>query len=231
LSGAPNLRRIATWIATLFAIPIAAPIATRFVTRFVTFPEPMLSNPAPRFCNQCGSAKVELRIPHGDDRERHVCADCGHIHYLNPKVIVGTLPVWQDKVLLCKRAIEPRYGFWTLPAGFMEEGETLEQGAARETLEEAHARVSIEQLYVTLSVAKISQVYLLFRARLDDLDFSSGPESLEVKLFREDEIPWEEIAFRTIEQALRHYFADRKTGAFPPHVGDIGDPGRSPHSP
>ncbi|HEX9391445.1 MAG TPA: NUDIX hydrolase [Usitatibacteraceae bacterium] len=186
----------------------------------------MLTNPAPRFCIECGSAKIEFRIPHGDDRERHVCAVCGHIHYLNPKIIVGTLPVWQDKVLLCKRAIEPRYGYWTLPAGFMEEGESLEEGAARETLEEANARVTIEQLYVTLSVPQIAQVYLLFRARLNDLDFSSGSESLEVRLFDESEIPWEQIAFRTIEETLKYFFADRKNGAFPPHIGEVRHPKR-----
>jgi ADP-ribose pyrophosphatase YjhB (NUDIX family) len=181
----------------------------------------MLSNPAPRFCMQCGSAKVELVVPHGDDRERHVCADCGFIHYLNPKIVVGTVPVWEDKVLLCKRAIEPRYGLWTLPAGFMEEGETLEEGAARETLEEANARVTIQQLYVTLSLPQISQVYVLFRATLNDLNFSSGTESLEVKLFREEEIPWDQLAFRTIEQTLRHFFADRKQNTFVAHIGEI----------
>jgi ADP-ribose pyrophosphatase YjhB (NUDIX family) len=184
----------------------------------------MLSNLAPRFCMQCGSAKVELRVPHGDDRERHVCGDCGYIHYLNPKIVVGTVPIWKEQVLLCKRAIEPRYGLWTLPAGFMEEGETLEEGALRETLEEANARVTIEQMYVTLSLPQISQVYVLFRATLDDLDFSSGSESLDVKLFDESSIPWEALAFRTIEQTLRHYFADRKQGAFVPHIGEIRHP-------
>jgi ADP-ribose pyrophosphatase YjhB (NUDIX family) len=184
----------------------------------------MLSNLAPRFCMQCGSAKVELRVPHGDDRERHVCGDCGNIHYLNPKIVVGTVPIWKEQVLLCKRAIEPRYGLWTLPAGFMEEGETLEEGAMRETLEEANARVTIEQMYVTLSLPQISQVYVLFRARLDDLDFSSGSESLEVKLFDENDIPWDALAFRTIEQTLKHYFADRKQGVFGPHIGEIRHP-------
>lgn len=181
----------------------------------------MFTNPAPRFCQQCGSAKVELRIPHGDDRERHVCSDCGHIHYLNPKVVVGTIPVWGERVLLCKRAIEPRYGLWTLPAGFMEEGETLEDGAARETLEEARARVTIEQLYVTISLPEISQVYILFRAKLVDLDFAPGVESLEVRMFDEAEIPWDQLAFRTMDTALKYYFADRKAGAFPPHVGTL----------
>jgi ADP-ribose pyrophosphatase YjhB (NUDIX family) len=184
----------------------------------------MFSNPAPRFCTQCGSPKVELRVPHGDDRERHVCADCGHIHYLNPKIVVGTIPVWNQQVLLCKRAIEPRYGMWTLPAGFMEEGETLEEGAARETLEEAQARVTIEQMYVTLSLPQISQVYVLFRATLRDLDFSAGAESLEVKLFDEADIPWDQLAFRTIDTALQHFFADRRTGMFVPHLGEIRHP-------
>lgn len=186
----------------------------------------MLSNPAPRFCMQCGSAKVELRIPHGDDRERHVCADCGYIHYLNPKVVVGTIPVWEDQILLCKRAIEPRYGLWTLPAGFMEEGETLEEGASRETLEEANARVTIEQMYSTISLPQISQVYVLFRAKLLDLDFSSGSESLDVKLFSEDEIPWDELAFRTVHDTLRHFFSDRSLGAFVARNGEIRHPKR-----
>jgi ADP-ribose pyrophosphatase YjhB (NUDIX family) len=186
----------------------------------------MLSNPAPRFCMQCGSAKVELRIPHGDDRERHVCADCGYIHYLNPKLVVGTIPVWEDKILLCKRAIEPRYGFWTLPAGFMEEGETLQEGATRETLEEANAHVTIEQMYSTISLPQISQVYVLFRATLLDLDFSSGSESLEVKLFREEEIPWDELAFRTVHDTLRHFFSDRLLGGFVARIGEIRHPKR-----
>jgi ADP-ribose pyrophosphatase YjhB (NUDIX family) len=186
----------------------------------------MFTNIAPRFCQQCGSAKVELRIPHRDDRERHVCPDCGHIHYLNPKVVVGTIPICGERVLLCKRAIEPRYGLWTLPAGFMEEGETLEEGAARETLEEARACVTIEQMYVTLSLPEISQVYVLFRAKLDNADFGPGPESLEVKLFDEAEIPWDQLAFRTMNAALKHYFADRKTGAFPTHVGTLRRPAK-----
>ena len=186
----------------------------------------MLTNPAPRFCQQCGAAKVELRVPHGDDRERHVCADCGHIHYLNPKLVVGTIPVWKDQVLLCKRAIEPRYGLWTLPAGFMEEGETLEEGAARETREEAKARVTVGQMYCTLSLPEISQVYVLFRATLDDLDFAPGIESLEVKLFDEVDIPWDQLAFRTIETTLKHFFSDRKKGTFLARVGVLRRPAK-----
>ena len=185
----------------------------------------MFTNTAPRFCQQCGSSKVSLSIPHGDDRERHVCADCGNIHYLNPKLVVGTIPVWGEQVLLCKRAIEPRYGLWTLPAGFMEEGETLEEGAARETLEEAKARVDILQMYVTLSLPEISQVYVMFRANLRDLSFGPGTESLEVKLFDEADIPWDQLAFRTIGESLKHFFADRKTGNFPPHVDVLRRPG------
>ena len=186
----------------------------------------MFANLAPRYCQQCGAGKIEFTVPHGDDRERHVCGECGHIHYLNPKVVVGTLPVWEDQVLLCKRAIEPRYGKWTLPAGFMEEGETLEEGAARETLEEANARVTVGEVYVTLSLPQISQVYMLFLARLDDLNFAAGSESLEVRLFRESEIPWDEIAFRTISYALRRYYAQRTSGVFTPVMDKLVHPPR-----
>ncbi|GBL46626.1 MutT/nudix family protein [Sulfuriferula multivorans] len=136
-------------------------------------------------------------------------------------MVVGCLPEWGDKILLCKRAIEPQYGLWTLPAGFMENNETTQQGALRETMEEAGARVEIEHLFTLYNLPYISQVYLMFRARLLDLDFAPGPESLEVRLFSEDEIPWDQIAFRTIEQTLRLYFADRRKGAFGFHIGDI----------
>jgi ADP-ribose pyrophosphatase YjhB (NUDIX family) len=128
---------------------------------------------------------------------------------------VGALPIWGDRVLLCKRAIEPRYGKWTLPAGFMEERETLEEGATRETLEEAGARIRIDGLYTVLSLPDISQVYILYRATLADLNFAAGTESLEVALFTEQEIPWDELAFRTISTTLRHYFVDRICGSFP----------------
>ncbi len=170
---------------------------------------------APRFCSQCGSSHVANRIPAGDDHLRDVCDACGHIHYFNPKIVVGALPVWQGKVLLCKRAIEPRYGKWTLPAGFMEEGETLEEGATRETLEEARARIRIVSLYTVISLPAISQVYMLFRAELLDVDFSAGTESLDVALFDEADIPWDELAFRTISTTLRHFFRDRQTAVFP----------------
>ncbi|MGD8907928.1 MAG: NUDIX hydrolase [Chromatiales bacterium] len=173
-----------------------------------------------KYCSQCGD-KVEIFIPEGDDRPRHVCPTCGTIHYQNPKVVVGTIPVWEDRVLLCRRAIEPRYGLWTVPAGFMENGETSQQGAARETLEEACARVDIEGLYTLFNLPHINQIYLLYRSRLLDLEFSAGKESLEVALFRQHEIPWDEIAFPVIRESLRLYFADRPQGEFPLRGGTI----------
>ncbi|MCU7797013.1 MAG: NUDIX hydrolase [Candidatus Thiodiazotropha sp. (ex Myrtea spinifera)] len=173
-----------------------------------------------KFCSQCGST-VEVNIPEGDNRPRHVCAACGTIHYQNPKIVVGCIPVWQEKVLLCRRAIEPRYGFWTVPAGFMENGETSQQGAARETLEEACARVDVEGLYTLFNLPHINQIYLLFRSRLLDLDFGAGAESLDVGLFEEHEIPWDEIAFPVVRETLRLYFKDREQADFPLRGGTI----------
>lgn len=166
-----------------------------------------------KFCSNCG-ASVNLQIPTGDDRERHVCVDCDTIHYQNPRIIAGCLPTFGDQVLLCKRAIEPRYGKWTLPAGFMENGETTEQGALRESWEEARARIELYGLYTLFSLPEINQVYLLFRGELSDLDFEPGPESLEVALFHEKDIPWEELAFTVMEKTLRHYFNDKRRGVF-----------------
>lgn len=173
-----------------------------------------------KYCSQCG-APVSHRIPSGDNRHRYVCDACGTIHYENPRMVVGCLPYWDDKVLLCRRAIEPRYGLWTLPAGFMENGETTAEGALRETLEEAGARVEIDDLYTLINVPDIDQVYLLFRARLLDLDFAAGEESLEVALFDEASIPWDQIAFRTVKKTLEHYFDDRRAGRYPLHFGDL----------
>jgi len=166
------------------------------------------------FCNQCASPVV-LEIPEGDNLARYICHHCNTIHYQNPKVVTGTLPVWQDKVLLCKRAIEPRHGKWTLPAGFMENNESLEQAATRESVEEANANINIDGLYTVFSLPHISQVYIMYRASLLDLNFSAGIESLEVKLFTEDQIPWSELAFKTIEKTLRYYFEDRKNNHYP----------------
>ena len=174
-----------------------------------------------KFCSTCGSSNLELRIPDGDTLPRFICGHCGTIHYQNPKVVVGCLPDWQGQVLLCKRAIEPRYGLWTLPAGFLENGETLMNGARRETLEEAHARVELGELYTVISLPQINQVYMMFRARLLDLGFGAGSESLEVRLFDESEVPWELLAFRTIARTLRNYFLDRRQGAFVLHVSAL----------
>ncbi len=173
-----------------------------------------------KYCSECGS-EVALRVPRGDDRPRYVCGTCDTIHYQNPKVVVGCIPEWEDKILLCRRAIEPRHGLWTLPAGFMENGETTQQGAARETLEEAKARVGVGALYTMFNLPHINQVYLVFRSRLLDLDFGPGPESLDVRLFDEPDIPWGEIAFPVIKETLALYFRDRATGGFALRAGDI----------
>ena len=165
-----------------------------------------------RYCSVCGSPEIALRIPEGDTLPRDVCEACGTIHYQNPKVVVGCLPEWEGRVLLCKRAIEPRLGLWTLPAGFLENGETLANGALRETLEEAQARVALGELYTVISLPMINQVYMMFRARLLDLGFGPGTESLEVRLFDESEIPCESLAFRTIARTLRNHFLDRRLG-------------------
>ena len=172
------------------------------------------------FCSKCG-AKVALRVPPGDSLPRHVCDDCGTIHYRNPLMVVGTIPEWDDRILLCKRAIEPRSGLWTLPAGFMELGETTAQAALRETTEEARARVELGEVFSLLSVPHVNQVHLFYRARLLDRNFAAGEETLEVALFRQSEIPWEAIAFRTTGTTLRHFFADRKEGLFRLHAGEI----------
>lgn len=174
-----------------------------------------------KFCSECG-APVELRLPADDNRERHICTVCDTIHYQNPKLIVGSIPEWEDgRILLCRRAIEPRHGLWTLPAGFMENGETTPEAAARETLEEANAQVQIGDLYSMYNIPYINQVYLLFRARLLNLDFSPGVESLEVKLFAERDIPWEIMAFRAVSLTLKDYYADRQAGRYQLHIGDL----------
>ena len=176
-----------------------------------------------KFCSLCG-ASVELRIPDEDSRPRHVCTQCDTIHYENPKLVICSIPVWEDKILLCKRAIEPRHGLWTLPGGFMENGESAGQTAIRETFEEAHARVELDDLYSMYSLPHINQVHLFFRARLLDLDFAPGIESLEVRLFSEAEIPWEELAFRPVRFSLKHFFAERTQGRFSLHVGELSPP-------
>ena len=165
-----------------------------------------------KFCSVCGNV-VEVKIPAGDHQPRHVCVSCGHIHYHNPKVIVGCIPEWEDgRVLMCKRNIEPRLGKWTFPAGFLELGETTAQGAVREAREESLAEVAILGMLSVISVSYVSQVYMIHRARLLRAEFGPTPESSEVRLMREDEIPWDEIAFPTIWHSLKLFFADRAQG-------------------
>lgn len=182
-----------------------------------------------KYCSLCGS-ELRVGIPAGDNRPRHICDQCRTVHYRNPKVVAGCIAHWEDRVLMCRRAIEPRYGLWTVPAGFMENGETTYQGAVRETLEEANARVAIDDLYVTVNLPHINQVYMLFRGHLLDLDFSPGDESLEVRLMAEQDIPWDQMAFPTVTEALKLYFADSAQGSFRVRMLDIvrerGVPGR-----
>jgi ADP-ribose pyrophosphatase YjhB (NUDIX family) len=173
-----------------------------------------------KYCSQCGD-NVDHIIPEGDNRHRYVCVSCEFIHYQNPRIIAGCLPIFEDKVLLCKRAIEPRLGYWTLPAGFLENGETTASGAIRETLEEANASVEIEDLYTVFSLSHISQVYMFFKATMPTPEYSAGVESLDVKLFSEDEIPWDELSFPVIGETLKHYFADRQHGQFPTRYAEI----------
>ena len=172
------------------------------------------------FCSNCGQP-VTQRTPPGDDRSRFFCESCGVIHYQNPKLVVGCIPVMEDQILLCRRAIEPCYGMWTLPAGYLENGETVAAGAKRETLEEAQARVEILAPYALYNICHVDQIYLMFRARLIDKRFQAGSESLEVKLFSENDIPWQEIAFRVINATLLQYFNDRRNGQFPFYIGNI----------
>lgn len=173
-----------------------------------------------KFCSNCAT-EVSLRIPEGDTLPRYICDQCGTIHYQNPKIVAGCIPEWEDRILLCKRAIEPRYGTWTLPAGFLENHESVQQGAVRETAEEANARVQIIGLYALFNIPHISQVYLLFRARLLDLEFSPGSESLETRLFSQEEIPWDTLSFSVVRETLARYYRERTHGDFTLQTGDI----------
>jgi ADP-ribose pyrophosphatase YjhB (NUDIX family) len=173
-----------------------------------------------RFCSHCGHA-ISRRVPEGDSRLRDCCDQCGAIHYVNPRPVVGTIPVWNDQVLLCLRAIEPRLGFWTLPAGFMEVGESSADGARRETREEACARVELGPLFSMIDVPAVEQLHIFYRARLLDLDFAAGAETLEVRLFSEADIPWDRLAFRTVTATLRLFFEDRSKGLFGTHTSEI----------
>lgn len=172
------------------------------------------------FCSQCGN-RVLQRVPPGDNLPRYVCEACGKIHYENPKIVTGCIAEWEQKVLLCRRAIEPRFGLWTLPAGFMENQETTQQAAARETLEEANAEVEDLRLFGLFNLPHISQVYIMFRGRLKGGRASAGAESLEVGLFAEQEIPWDELAFSVVRESLELFFEDRRTGQFDARLSDI----------
>lgn len=184
-----------------------------------------------KFCSECGKALLSKSIPDGDNRERFICHACGTIHYQNPRNIVGTLPYLGKKILLCKRAIQPKLGLWTLPAGFMECGETIEDCAKRETLEEANANVTIERLFSIQSIPQINQVHFFYIAKLYDDNFGPGIESQDVALFAEDQIPWKKIAFSTVEITLRQYFNDIQSGHFQLHTGTITrSPKCNPHS-
>ncbi len=172
------------------------------------------------FCSNCGNA-VQKRIPEGDDRPRHICDACGMIFYKNPKLVVGCIPEWEDKILMCRRAIAPQIGKWTLPAGFLESAESVAEGARRETWEEANANVKILEPFALYNLTFVDQIYYIFRARLLSLYFGAGPESQEVMLMKETEIPWDEIAFEVIRRIMRHYFDDRSKGEFQFHMGDM----------
>jgi ADP-ribose pyrophosphatase YjhB (NUDIX family) len=186
-----------------------------------------------KFCSECAHP-VDLQIPDGDNRPRYVCRQCTTIHYQNPKLVIGSIPVWENEgqlqVLLCKRAIEPRYGYWTLPAGFMENSETTGEAALRETEEEAGADIELGELFTLLNVAQVHQVHLFYLARLRSLDFAPGIESLDVRMFAEHEIPWDELAFPTIRTTLELFFADRvkmrEGGQYGFHSRDIVRPMR-----
>ncbi len=174
-----------------------------------------------RFCRACGSA-VAYRVPADDNRERAICPACGTVHYENPLNVVGTVPVWNERVLLCRRAIEPRYGLWTLPAGFLELGETTAEGAIRETVEESGAQIELGALFTLLNVVRVGQVHLFYLATMNSPALDPGSESLEARLFAEDEVPWDRIAFRTVRETLQLFFADRRRGEFGVHTADIG---------
>jgi len=173
-----------------------------------------------KFCSNCAEP-VSKKIPEGDDRPRYICTSCDTIHYQNPRMVVGVVVAEEDQVLLCRRAIEPRKGFWTLPAGFMENGETSLSGALRETWEEARAEVDSPQLYRVFELPYINQVYILYLGLLRAGNYAAGPESLEVKLFKEADIPWTELAFPIVTDTLTEYFGDRKTAVFPVRISEV----------
>ncbi len=191
------------------------------MTVHTPFFRPEFIRPSIKHCKNCGTAVVYRLPDDGDTKNRAVCPACNTVHYENPLNVVGTIPVWGDSILLCKRNIEPRKGKWTLPAGFMELDETTAEGAARETTEEAGAKFEMQPLFSVLSVPKVGQVHLFYRAKLTSEQFDPGYETQEAKLFTEGEIPWENIAFKTVKITLERYFADRQQGVFGLHEIDL----------
>lgn len=173
-----------------------------------------------RFCNQCGSDVSHL-VPIGDSLPRYVCNACGHIHYENPRLVVGCVAEWEGSILLCRRAIEPQLGWWTLPAGFMENDETTAQAACRETMEEAGASIVLDAPFAIISIAHINQVHLFYRGRLANPTYAAGEESLEVALVNEKDIPWQDLAFRSVALCLEHYIEDRANGAYGFHEAEL----------
>tara|TARA_Y100000389_G_C17451428_1_gene515090 strand:- start:2057 stop:2614 length:558 start_codon:yes stop_codon:yes gene_type:complete len=173
-----------------------------------------------KFCAYCGSSTT-FKVPDGDNKERAVCGECNTIFYENPKVVSGCILEWKDKILLCKRATEPRSGYWTLPAGFLENNETVEEGALRETFEEANAKSNKIKLFFMCDLRHISQIYMMYLGQLTDGKYSAGPESEEVQLFSEEEIPWNDIAFTVIEKTLKLYYQDKKKGNYTIHFDTI----------
>ena len=174
-----------------------------------------------KFCIECGTDQITFEVPEGDNRSRFICQKCGYIHYQNPRMICGTLPIHQDKVLLCKRAIEPKLGFWTLPAGFMENGESIEAAAARETHEEALAISENSSLYCIFSLPHINQVHIFYKCNIEAGFFGAGSETSDAALFSIDDIPWDQIAFKTVARCLKHYIQDKKGNIFPVRAEDI----------
>ena len=180
------------------------------------------------FCSHCGGP-VSRQIPTGDNRPRFVCRQCHTIHYQNPRMVVGTVPEWDGRILLCRRAIAPRAGLWTLPAGYLENGETMMDGARRETREEADVELQALTPFAMFDLPFINQIYLMFRGPMASTDWHPGEESLEVRLFAQDDLPWEELAFAVIRETLECYFRDREQGGFRLHTGTIATPARPIH--
>ena len=176
-----------------------------------------------KFCSNCGHT-VSFKDIESDTHPRFFCEECKTIHYQNPNMVVGCLPIWEDKIMLCRRAIEPRKGFWNLPGGYLENGETVQEGAAREVREEAGILVEVTNLHTVFSIPKINQVYLHFLAAMPDLNYTAGVESLEVKMFTETDIPWQEIAFSSSTFSLKKYFSDKKNGRRQVHLGNYTHP-------